>query len=65
MIEKEMTIAHIVQNYPATIPVFRSFGMHCLGCPSATGESLAQAAQVHGFDVDRLLGALNDALKSD
>ncbi|KAB2953878.1 DUF1858 domain-containing protein [Heliorestis acidaminivorans] len=64
MIQKEMTIAHIVQNYPTTIPVFRSFGMHCLGCPSATGESLEQAAQVHGFDVDRLLSALNESLKN-
>ena len=32
-----------------------SYGMHCLGCPGATGESVEQAAMVHGFDADKLL----------
>ena len=29
--------------------------MHCLGCPSAQGESLAEAAFVHGINVDELM----------
>lgn len=58
-ITKDMTIAEILQKYPNTVPVFQEFGMHCLGCPSATGESLEMAAGVHGFDVEELLKELN------
>jgi hybrid cluster-associated redox disulfide protein len=37
-------------------------GMHCLGCPSARGESVEQACRVHGVDVDELVAKLNAAL---
>ena len=30
-------------------------GMHCLGCPASQGESLEEAAMVHGMDVDELM----------
>jgi hybrid cluster-associated redox disulfide protein len=57
-ITKDMTIAQILRSFPQTADVFRSYGMHCLSCPGATGESLEQAAMVHGFDADKLLGDL-------
>ncbi|WP_407929519.1 DUF1858 domain-containing protein [Heliomicrobium undosum] len=63
MITKDMIIGDVVAKYPETVPVFRSFGMQCLGCPSARGESVEKAAGVHGFDADRLVEALNEALK--
>lgn len=55
----DMTIAQVLRANPKTAEVFTSYGMHCLGCPGATGESIAQAAAVHGFDADQLLEALN------
>ena len=36
--------------------------MHCLGCPSAQGESLAEAAYVHGINADDLEAAINEYL---
>ncbi|MBC9785472.1 DUF1858 domain-containing protein [Heliobacterium chlorum] len=63
MITKDMMIGEVVSKYPETVPVFRSFGMQCLGCPSARNESVEKAAGVHGFDADRLLEALNEAIK--
>jgi hybrid cluster-associated redox disulfide protein len=54
-ITKDMTIAQILRAFPQTADVFRSYGMHCLSCPGATGESLEQAAMVHGFDANKLL----------
>ncbi|MBQ5320789.1 MAG: DUF1858 domain-containing protein, partial [Oscillospiraceae bacterium] len=30
-------------------------GMHCLGCPSARGESIEDACAVHGVDADELV----------
>ncbi len=58
-INKNMTIAEVLRQFPKTVPVFRNFGMHCLGCPTATGETLEQAAVVHGFEINELLDALN------
>ena len=34
-------------------------GMHCLGCPSAQGETLEEAAMVHGIDSDLLVEKIN------
>lgn len=43
-------------------PLLLEIGMHCLGCPSAQGESLAEACMVHGTDVDALVEKINKAL---
>ncbi|MDD2482254.1 MAG: DUF1858 domain-containing protein [Lutispora sp.] len=56
---KDMTVAQILRANPKTAGVFMSYGMHCLSCPGATGESVEQAAAVHGFDGDKLLEDLN------
>ena len=54
-ITKDMTIGEILSANPEVAPVLMEAGMHCLGCPSAQGESLAEAAFVHGMDIDALL----------
>ena len=58
-ITEESVIADIIRVYPQTIPVLRSFGMGCLGCPSATAEPLKKAAEIHGVDVRELVDELN------
>lgn len=58
-INENSVIADIIRVYPQTIPVLRSFGMGCLGCPSSTGEALEKAAGIHGIDVNELVEALN------
>lgn len=57
-ITKEMTIGEILTQNPNVAPVLLDAGMHCLGCPSAQGESLEEAALVHGIDIDELMGAI-------
>ena len=52
---KEMTIGEILRTKPEIAPVLMNAGMHCLGCPSAQGESLEEAAMVHGMDIDALM----------
>jgi len=56
---KEMTIREAISVDPKSTEVFMSFGMHCIGCPTASGESIEQAAMVHGINVDLLLEKLN------
>lgn len=57
-ITKDMTIGEILRAKPEVAPVLLNAGMHCLGCPSAQGESLAEAAMVHGLDVDALMAEI-------
>ena len=57
-ITKEMTIGEILRMKPAVAPVLMEMGMHCLGCPSAQGESLEEAAMVHGMDIDALMAKI-------
>jgi hybrid cluster-associated redox disulfide protein len=57
---KEMTIANALKLKPAIAGVLMAKGMHCLGCVIAQGETLEQAAEVHGLDADELLKELND-----
>ena len=48
----------------STAGIFMQHGMHCLGCPHATAESIEQAGAVHGVDVDALIDALNKHLNA-
>ena len=58
-----MTIGEVVRNYPDCIDVLFSFGMGCVGCPSAQAETIEEASKVHGIDVEKLIKALNDAVR--
>lgn len=57
-ITKEMTIGEILRTNPDVASVLVEAGMHCLSCPSAQGESLEEAAMVHGIDIDGLMEAI-------
>ncbi|MBQ8117680.1 MAG: DUF1858 domain-containing protein [Lachnospiraceae bacterium] len=58
-ITKEMTIGEILRSNPEVAPVLLEAGMHCLGCPASQGESLEEAAMVHGIDIDDLMEAIS------
>lgn len=59
-ITEDMTIAQVLRLKPNSVKVFMEVGMHCFGCGAATGESVAQAAMVHGVDLNKLLADLNN-----
>ena len=61
-VNKEMIIADMLQVDPGIAPILMASGMHCIGCPSAQGESLEEAALVHGLDVDELINTVNKYL---
>ncbi len=62
MITKDMIIGDILDAHPELAPFFLEMGMHCLGCPSARGESVEMACEVHGHDADEFVDGLNEAL---
>lgn len=64
-ITKDTIIGDILDfNGQAAAPFFLEMGMHCLGCPSARGESVAEACAVHGVDADELVEKLNKAVNA-
>ncbi|MBS6510647.1 MAG: DUF1858 domain-containing protein [Clostridiales bacterium] len=60
MITKEMTIRQVLEKDINSAEIFLESGMHCVGCPSASGETIEQACMVHGLDVDILVAKLNE-----
>ncbi len=61
-VTKETTIGDILDADRDTAQFFLSMGMHCLGCPSARGESIEDACMVHGVDPDEFVAELNEYL---
>lgn len=61
-VTKDMIIMDVLRLDPGTADFFFQIGMHCLGCPSASGESIEQACQVHEVDPDELVEKINSYL---
>ena len=62
MITTQMSIGEVLRMSRETAPIFMSFGMHCLTCPHATAESIAEACAAHGVDVQEIVKKLNEAV---
>ena len=60
MVTKSSIIGDVLDMYPETAQFFFEIGMHCLGCPSARGESIEAACLVHATDADALIKKIND-----
>ncbi len=58
-INKDMTIGEILQVAGEKADILLEAGMHCLGCPASQAETLEEACEVHGIDVEELLEKLN------
>jgi hybrid cluster-associated redox disulfide protein len=66
MITKDMLISETLKqgNAAKIAEVLMGYGMHCLGCAFARGETVAQAAEVHGINPDEMVNKLNEAAQS-
>lgn len=64
-VTKKSVIGDVLDAAPDTAIFFLEIGMHCLGCPSARGESIEDACDVHGTDADALVEKINAFLKEE
>ncbi len=64
VVTKDMLIGDILDAERETAQFFLNMGMHCLGCPSARGETLEMACAVHGVDVDEMVDEINAFLET-
>ncbi len=58
-INKDIKIGELLKEHPEKAEILLSAGMHCLGCPAAQEETLEEACEVHGIDVQELVKELN------
>ena len=58
-ITKDTTIGEAIQIDAGIVPILMGAGMHCVGCPSSAGETIEEAAMVHGINLNELMEALN------
>lgn len=58
-ITKDMIIADILEKKPEAGGILIENGLGCLGCPSSQVETLVDAAEIHGMDIEKLLSELN------
>ena len=58
-INKDMTIGELLEKAPEKAEILLEAGMHCLGCPASQAETIAEACEVHGIDVEEIIKKLN------
>lgn len=61
-ITKQTMIGELLNIDQNVAPILLGIGMHCLGCPSSQGETIEEAAMVHGVDADELVNNINNFL---
>ena len=61
MITKDMTVIEVLNMGEQYGKVFEKYLLTCAGCPGAAMETLEQAAEGHGVDIEKLLADLNCA----
>ena len=62
-ITADTLIAECRQINPNSASILMSYGMHCIGCALAHGETIGEAVSVHGKDLDELLAKLNEGIE--
>ena len=63
VVTKKTVIGDVLAMDLQTAQFFLEIGMHCLGCPSASGETIEEACMVHDTDADLLVEKINAFLK--
>ena len=58
-IKKDIKIGELLEIAPEKADILLEAGMHCLGCPASQAETIEEACEVHGIDVDELMKKLN------
>ena len=56
---KDTLIGDLLEKAPEKADILLEAGMHCLSCPASQMETLEEACEVHGIDVNEILEQLN------
>ena len=62
-ITENTLIAEVISLNPQAARILMSYGMHCIGCAMAHGETIGEAVSVHGQDLEELLAKLKEGIE--
>ena len=60
VVTKDTLIGDLLRIDANVAPILLGIGMHCLGCPASQGETLEEAAMVHGIPIENLMEMLDE-----
>lgn len=63
VVTKDSIIGDVLDYDDSVADIFFAMGMHCVGCPSARGESIEDACKVHGVDCEKIINDLKARIK--
>ena len=63
MIARDTNMLEAVQKYPVIAQVFQRYGLGCIGCMVASGETLGERISAHGLNADIVISEINDIIK--
>jgi len=62
-ISKNSIIAEVIDEYPEVVEILSvDYGLGCVGCMAAGGETIEQGASVHGMsgeEIDKMVAKMN------
>lgn len=60
--DPELTLACLMQLWPAVIPVFIQYRLSCVGCPISRFHTIADICRIHALDPDLFRADLRNAI---
>lgn len=64
-INKDTSFSELIEKHPEIAEFLSKKGMHCIGCPMAQQETIADGAKAHGINPDKLIKEINKKLKKE
>ena len=65
VVTKDTLIGDLLRIDANVAPILLGIGMHCLGCPPSQGETIEEAAFVHGINPQELVDKINEFLAAN
>lgn len=62
MVTRDTNILEAVQQYPVIAQIFQRYGLGCIGCMVASGETLGEGISAHGLNADIVISEINDII---
>ena len=62
MVTRDSNILEVARQYPVVGMVFRKYGLGCIGCMVAAGETLGEGISAHGLDADAIIAEANELI---
>lgn len=65
IVTRDSNILEVARKYPAVGMVFRKYGLGCIGCMVAAGETLGEGISSHGLNPDVIIEEINKVISEE